>query len=186
MTRIILTGTACAGKSTLLNTLTKKGYQTFEEAETPLVEELKDKFGNEEAKQLILGNYTEFKRKVGERQKVIDATPINGKPVFYDRSAICYIGYCNLRNANVPENLIDLASKTNPGYVFFLDRLSHFNEQKEKGKFMTEMEADKLAGLIKHEYALRGIELIIVPEFSLQKDINLSRRIEHIEKYCTG
>lgn len=183
MTQIILTGTACAGKSTLLDVLAKRGYQTFEEAETPLVLQLKDELGPEETKRWILENYTEFKRRVGEKQREIYSIPTNGKSAFYDRSAICYIGYCNLRNAETPENLIELASQTNPSQVFFLDRLSEFNGRKETGRFMSETEANKLADLIENEYRIRGIDIIRVPEFSPQIDVNLAKRVEYIEKY---
>jgi len=182
MTKIILTGTSCAGKSTLLVSFAEKGYQTCEEAETPLVCKLKEELGLEGAKQWILGNYTEFKRRVGERQKEIDSTSTNGKHVFYDRSAICYVGYCQLRNAETPQNLVELASQTYPDYVFFLDRLVQFNERKAEGRFMTESEASKLADLIEQEYTARGIELVRVPEFSPQMDINLAERVKYIER----
>lgn len=186
MTQIILSGTACAGKSTLLDALTKKGYRTFPEAETPLVQRLKTELGPEEAKKWILGNYTEFKRRVGEIQREIYSVPTNGKPVFYDRSAICYIGYCNLRNAQTPKNLVELASQINPKHVFFLERLAHFNERKETGRFMSESEANRLADLIEHEYRTRGIDLIKVPEFSTEKEINLVKRVEYIERVLTN
>ena len=186
MMKMMLTGTACAGKSTLLDALAKKGYQTFAEAETPLVQELKDNLGPDEAKKWILENYTEFKRRVGNRQKEIYSISVDGQPAFYDRSAICYIGYCKLRNAQTPENLLELASQTNPSHVFFLDRLAHFNERKETGRFMSETEANKLADLIEYEYRLRGIELIRVPEFSPRMDSNLAKRISYIESILTN
>lgn len=90
MSKLILTGTACAGKSTLLQALAERGYQTFPEAETPLVEQLQAELGQDGAKRWIIANYAEFKRQVGEKQQEIDSVPTNGQPAFYDRSAICY------------------------------------------------------------------------------------------------
>lgn len=183
MPRIVLTGTAYAGKSQLLGELSRRGYRTFAEAETPLVQELHGSLGPEGAKAWILGNYTEFKRRVGERQRGIDATPTNGGPVFYDRSAICYIGYCVLRGAEVPEVLLELSSARAPDHVFFLERLARFGERRNTGRFMTDDESQRLAVLIEEEYTRRGISVVRIPEFSARKEENLAARVEFIERH---
>ncbi len=184
VTRIVLTGTACAGKSYLLGALAARGYRTFPEAETPIVRELRERLGPEGAKEWILGNYTAFKGQVGERQREIDAVPTNGEPVFYDRSAACYIGYCMLRGARIPEVLLELSSRK-PDAVFFLERLARFKERRDTGRFMSEEEACRLAGLIEEEYARQGVAIMRVPEFSPDKQENVERRVAHIEAYLT-
>lgn len=179
--KVVLTGSACAGKSTLLGCFERAGYLTFPEAETPLVQELRDQLGVAGAKRWILDNYTRFKELVADRQRVIDACPVNGSAVFYDRSAICYIAYCHLRGAQVPRNLLELADVTRPDKVFFLESLAAFDERRSSGRFMSKDEASCLADLIRQEYTQRGTELVDVPEFSLFADENLVCRRAYIE-----
>ncbi len=184
MVKVVLTGTSCVGKTTILEELAKKGYHTVPEAETQIVQELKTRIGAEETSKWIKKNYFQFKLMVGERQQQLEQSVVfsNGELVFYDRNAICYIGYCALRDSGTPKILTDLAEHANPNYVFFLERLSNFNERRETGRFMKEEEAIRLAGLIEFEYRKRELQPIRIPVFSNDKITNIANRVEYIQR----
>lgn len=182
MKKVILTGTACVGKSTLLNVLKNKGYKIIPEAETQIVQELVENMGPEKTGEWILQNYFEFKADVGKRQAELESN-ITADPdevVFFDRSAICYIGYCNLRNSKIPEILNILSTKQDIENIFFLETLSSFDERKSTGRVMKKEEAEMLSKLIKNEYKNRGFGLISVPEFHSEKEKNISARLSFI------
>jgi predicted ATPase len=180
--KIILTGTAHCGKTTLLNELGRRGYKIVEEAETPIVKELREKLGIEECKKWIMNNYEEFKDQVAKRQKKLEEENSTEERIFYDRSAICYIAYCKLRGSRIPASLTKL-SEEKPGLALFLESIGNFDERRESGRFMTKEESKKLARLILEEYKTRGIKIIRIPVFSNDEQKNISLRIEEIEKH---
>ena len=184
MRRIILSGTSYAGKSGLLSGFEKAGYKVVPESETQVVQELVKKLGSEATRKWIRENYYEFKKLVGERVAEVEKTINVGKDevVIFDRSAICYIGYCHLRNSKAPQILEELSKKLTGADVLFLDALGSFDERKTEGRIMTKEEAQNLTELIKLEYEKRGFKLIPIPEFYPDEERNVQARIKHIQK----
>ena len=138
MRQIVLSGTSHAGKTDLFNTFVAKGFNTVEESETSIVQWLKNRYGAEAAGEWILANYFEFKSRVAKRQARLESKIVaaDNEIVIYDRSAICWIAYCNLRNIPVPPLLEELASQYKFEHVFFCEMLPNFNERREEGRVM--------------------------------------------------
>lgn len=182
MKKIIITGSPCAGKTTLVDSLKERGYKTIPEADTIIVQDLKKKIGTEQAGKWLLANYYKFKQKVGEKQLELlqQNESSNDEIIFCDRSAICYISFCHLRNSDIPQIIYDLAENEKSSYVFFLEELFVFDERKDTGRVMKEEEAKKLSGLIINEYKKRGFNPIIVPVLHNEKDKNTALRIKYI------
>ncbi len=184
MIKAVLTGTSHSGKTSLLEALGREGYKTVPEAETQIVQELVREWGAERTREWIKPNYFEFKKTVGERQAQLESEVVAGENevVIYDRSAICWIAYCRLRNSAVPPILEELAVNYRFQHVFFCERLSYFGERSGEGRIMKKEEAIMLNDLIAYEYRIRGYNPIRVPEVSPNKELNMAFRVGYIKQ----
>ena len=184
MIKAVLTGTACSGKSALLEELGKEGYKIVPEAETQIVNRLVRKWGDKKTREWILPNYSEFKQMVGINQAHLESQIVAGENeiVIYDRTALCWIAYCKLRDTPAPEILNQLSKNNDYQYVFLCEMLSSFDERRDEGRVMTKEEAFRLKGLIIDEYRSRKYNLIPVPENSLNEVDNLPYRVNFIKE----
>jgi len=181
MHKIILTGPPFAGKTEVLKELARRKYQTVDEAETPFRESYNKIYGPDETQRFILDNYTGFKTVVGNRQLILrNAVREQSGLVFFDREAICWIEYCNLRKRVKPLILDQLAESESAEYVFFLEGLHNFNERRENGCFMTKEDRDQLGGMIWQSYKTRGFNPRSVIEYHTDKERNIDARIDYI------
>lgn len=181
--RIVLTGTAHAGKTSLLGALAAAGYQTLPEAETSVMGDLVRELGSPDAaRDWSRANYAAQKARVAEKQRELYAAAPPGGLRFEDRSAVCYLAYCRLRGVEPPQQLRALADTMPPTSALLLAPLPVFDERRSTGRWMTRDEAQALAGLMEHEYASRGIPLFPIPELAAGRAENLSRRVAYVEK----
>ena len=187
MEKVILTGSAHSGKTTILNILGYYGSNIVHEAETPFVSELNRRWGQDKTKRVIMNNYSVFKKIVGKRQAELDKKAEkkykDNEIVFFDRSAICYIAYCKLRDAEVPQILEELAQGETAAHVFFMKQLDHFSERRDTGRFMKKEEAEKLDYLIRQEYENRGFKLVYVEPFPDDMQESIRSRFNFIRDY---
>ena len=187
--RVVLTGTTYSGKTDLLKALGKEGYYIMLEAETPIVQRLNERFGQERTRQLILGDYSRFKSIVGQRQARLESRIVaaDNPIVIQDRSAIDWIAYCKLRNAKVPHIFEELAEQYDFKHVFFCEMLSNFDERREEGRVMTREEATGLNELIEIEYKTRGYRPIPVKEIHIgKKEENIAARVAYIKHFLSS
>ena len=188
MMRVVLTGTTYSGKTDLSEALGKEGYYIVPEAETPIVQRLNLKVGQERIQHLILGDYSRFKETVGRRQARLESRIVaaDNQIVIQDRCAIDWIAYCKLRNAKVSPILENLAKQYNFQYVFFCEMLSRFDERRKEGRVMTKEEAIRLNELITLEYTIRGYKPIPVKEMRLVREENIAARLAYIKQILSS
>lgn len=127
--KYIITGGPCVGKTSVLERLASKGFETVSESSRIVI-------NNEKKKAEIDSSYkpiyphtdlAEFQLLVLEQQKFSELN-IKSYPVFLDRSFIDNLAYSalgKLEMNNVFSSFIETAKYTG---VFFLDRLPFYNK----------------------------------------------------------
>ncbi len=181
MYQIAFTGSPWGGKTTIIKKLAEEGIPVIIESETQLVKGMVHKYGSDGTGKWILNNYFKFKTMVAERQKVLEQEISNEKIVLYDRTAIDWIAYCNLRNSKIPPLLEELSIQYKFGQVLFFNMLDGFDERRNQGRIMKKEEAIKLNNLILEEYKSRGYSISFIPKMDLNPRIELVKK--HIQKY---
>lgn len=165
--KYVFTGGLCAGKSTTLWELEKRGFKVAEEATSTLVREAVAAGFQRPAK-----NTVEFQEFVFVKQKELELG-ICGT-TFFDRSAVDILAFCRFHNIEFPKGLEEYVSQHKYDKVFFFEKLP-FYEQCDtrcspKGKYAG------IELILKEEYKRLGYVVIGVPFMSV------SKRIEFILK----
>ncbi len=113
--RVVLTGGPCAGKTTVLNELSKLGFATVPEAAEILLR--KHRFRNS----------VNFQKKICKLQlKLEEETEPRYGLVFFDRGLPDGIAYMEMINRRIPK--LEKLSKGRYDFVFVLDRLPFRSE----------------------------------------------------------
>ncbi len=158
-----LTGAPCCGKTTLLNALGEKGFQTVPEAARIVIE-------REQANQsscLPWIDRDSFQREVMNEQQKLEAN-LSGK-AFLDRSMYDGIAYYLLDGLVPPEELLTAAQNAHYTRTFLLERNPHYecdNARKED-----QDTAKRIEQHLQEVYAQFGHTLIRLPFSSVDQRI---------------
>lgn len=167
-TKVVITGGACSGKSSIITELEKRGFIVLKEVAKEI---------HNRRKNFILINEEHFKR-----QKIIFDTQLNNeinakknyrqKIVFLDRSLIDAIFYFDFFNWQFPKAVSSINLKNKYDFVFSLEQLS-FKKQGFRIE-EDEEEAKRIHVALLNYYKNLGYNLIHVPI------MNINDRIEFI------
>ncbi|NCO11284.1 hypothetical protein CO038_03210 [Candidatus Pacearchaeota archaeon CG_4_9_14_0_2_um_filter_39_13] len=143
----VLTGACCTGKTTLINELSKLGYETIREGT--------ETYASEDSGE-------DFDRKMFEyRKKQMDLKKDKGT-VFCDRGLIDTIAYYKIRNRRVPSEFIEHMKKVTYEKVFILGDLGFYRNTSER-KMLREEQKEFEKKLI-DAYQNMGYEIEFIPK----------------------
>ena len=116
--KIVITGGPGTGKSTLINSLIKRGHNCLEEISRQVILEAK----KEGIDQLFLIHPLRFSEKLlkGRQKQFIDAEIHTNKTVFFDRGIPDVLAYMDYIGDNYPEHFIEACENAKYHQVFIL------------------------------------------------------------------
>lgn len=141
--RAVLTGGPGVGKTTVLQELQKRGFETVPEVARTIIKE---------GKVLPWMDLKGFQAEVAARQLLLESR-LNGHPVFLDRGLVDGLAY----GAQLPEDLC----RGRYNKVFLLARLPNYQTDAERKE--TPEEAKMLHEKIRTVYQHQGYRVIDVP-----------------------
>jgi len=162
----VITGSPSSGKTTLINSLAKLGYQTVPEAARVLIDEETKKGKTLEE---IRKNEIEFQKKVLEIKIETEKKLDKSKITFFDRGIPDTIAYFQLYDFDA-EDVIKLCKKLQYRKIFLLEKLPF---EKDYARIEDDEKAHKLQILLRNAYADLGYEIIDVPAISVEKRLEM-------------
>jgi len=153
--KFVLTGAPGCGKSSIIEELNRRGFQTCPEVYTTLYNESKD--------------YTVFSQPINLRYKLLDKQLFlesllkKETPVFLDRSTIDIILFAKYFNIEMPLDFIDKAKNKSYDLVFLMEPLPKQYYKVTNIRKETQEESLKIHQFFKEEYKKFGYKVIEVP-----------------------
>jgi predicted ATPase len=166
MMKVVLTGGACSGKTTLIQHFARQGFLTVPEAALAVIQELNRRLGVEEQRRWRTAHLLEFQRLIVElqvaREKAVahDARGL----VFFDRGLIDGVGYLRQAGIKPPVELNQACRDARYHQVFLLHTLSQFEPRVESGRPDTREYSLAIAAAVKQAYQEHGYSVCDVPE----------------------
>lgn len=154
--RYVLTGGPCTGKTTLLNFLGRKGYQTVPEAATIIMQEERVKGNLRPWDDLI-----HFQNILLNKQLELESKLQMFPHAFVDRGTLDGLAYFKLFNIQPPGELVKMARENRYAGVFMLDFLPFYNL--EGVRFESARSAQKIQNLLRQTYQDFGCQILEVP-----------------------
>ncbi|MCB9806028.1 ATP-binding protein [Candidatus Nomurabacteria bacterium] len=153
--KIVITGTTCAGKSTTLDLLAKRGFEVVPESALEIINE-QNAIGGDI---LPTKNVKKFQEAILDRQLEKESELTDEKNYFLDRSIVDQFGYCNFFKIDCPQKVFDLA-KERYDKVFLLEPLDFIDNRFEHESREDQLNIDIE---IRKAYEHFGYEYILVP-----------------------
>jgi len=171
----IITGPCCAGKTTIIDLLKQKGYNTTPEVAREIILEEKSK-----NKRLTLDSnqdFIDFQYKVLNKQKLYESKIPNttNETYFLDRGVGDSIGYFQNRDISIPKNFLDQIKLFEYSKVFFLELLKPEYYKQDSARKETYKEALHLQKAIFDGYKTLGFDPILV-----SNELSINQRLEFI------
>ena len=151
MKKVVITGGACCGKTSLITEFDKRGFPVLEEVARSVLEERKDYTPTHE-------EWIVRERTMYHRQLELEAK-LSGEIAFLDRGLIDYIAYAGHLIGSIPDFMDVKMAKYD--YVFALDRIPFVNDglRIESG----DSDAQKIHNIVVDAYSSNGYSIINVP-----------------------
>jgi predicted ATPase len=178
-TKYVITGGPGSGKSSVLEALRSRGYNTIDEAARPIKEE--QRLRKEQGLSYILpenDNYG-FQRLIYTKQVELEQQ-CYGKS-FIDRGVIDNIAYCRRFSTPVCDELDRFCRASDYGKVFILDSLPQKFYEQDAARDEDYSESILLGNMLADAYRDYGHNVVRVPYFeSSSKKESVDARVEHI------
>ena len=160
-----ISGGPCVGKTSLINYLAQKGFQTAPEAYACIFEESRE--------QGTLASFFADPVKLRERliykQLELESNCNPYQHAFLDRSMVDIIFYADYFHTLLPPALIEKANQTSyNSYVFFLEPLPEHLYVMNDRRGEDRVEALKMHEALKQSYLRSGYQIINIPFDSLE------------------
>ena len=157
----VITGAPCSGKTSVIDELAKKGYETVPEAARAYIEE---ELSKGRSLMQLKKNKSVFERHILHLKKATEVSLPSDKIIFFDRAIPDSIAYYKLAGLD-PSEAIALSKNTFYRKVFLLDRLQF---KRDRVRAEDDMIADKLEALLAKCYCELGYSVIRVPVTSVK------------------
>lgn len=129
---IVITGTSCSGKTTLINLLKNLGYNIVNETAREIIkEEQKKEHGSLPWNEDSFFDFQNISMKK-QLKKELKIQKDSNNTYFLDRSIIDYFAYTMHKGYSVNPNLIDILQENPYSKVFFLETLERSNYRQDK------------------------------------------------------
>ncbi len=165
---IIITGAPSTGKSSVVNELTNRGYQCYDEIARQVIKENQEKDND----LLPWKDMLAFSNEVFSRMKALISSIDNDACCFLDRSMVDLIGYMEFAGKEAPLQYAEGARKA--GYantVFYMPFWDAIFANDAQRKESIE-EAQNIDKALRKAYSNLGFELIEVPIGSVEQRVN--------------
>ena len=181
MSKFVITGGACVGKTTMINELHRRGFQIVGESARVIID-------SEQVHQDMNPTYKgifpwvdnfEFQKLVLKLQtKLEEGAEDESTPYFLDRSLVDGIAYSRVWGTPELEGLRDRIKDANYHTVFFLESLGFYkqDEQRKESEIMNEKVHEELRKI----YYELGFRVVEVPA------LGIDERVEYILEYIEG
>lgn len=160
----VLTGGPCAGKTTTLDEISKRGYPILAEGARLEIEEGLAR--GETLEQIRSGDWLQ---RVVKRQFSIEQAVPRDKPFFFDRAVPDSVAYYKFLGAEEDTVLRNALKDAAYRKVFLLDLLAF---QRDGARNESPEEAKKIENLLFDAYRGLGYEVIRVPVMSVEKRVD--------------
>jgi predicted ATPase len=169
--KVVLTGGAYSGKTTLIQHFARQGFHTVPEAALAVIQCLNRRMGVVEQRVWRNAHLLEFQRMIVDLQlQRENMLPGNAQgPVFFDRGLIDGLGY--LRQAGIvpPSDFVQACQNVRYDRVFLLQTLSRFEARSESGRPDTHEYSLEIAAVVRQAYLEHGYTVIEVPEMPISQ-----------------
>ena len=158
----VLTGGPCAGKTTLIFELEKRGYSVLPEPARLIIDE-------KLAAGLTIGEIVtdpDWLPSVVRFQVAREAEVPSDQEYFFDRSVVDSVAYYRVNGREVDEDLRSACANASYAKVFLLDLIDFVNDE---ARSETPEQAMILHGLIREAYEDLGFEVIQVPVLPVEE-----------------
>lgn len=175
--RIVITGGAYSGKTTMLNKLAEKlNLTAVPEAAIEVIEDLRNRMGNEEQKRWRKEYPALFQKLVAEKQfynENTEAVIATKGIVLLDRSMLDGFAYCKFYNVHSPGELEYLSGNCEYNIVFILETISPFENRAESGRTSNEEDSRRQSKILYEIYEEYNYKPIWIPMMPLNDRIEL-------------
>jgi predicted ATPase len=166
--KIAISGGPCSGKTTLVNELSKLGFQKVDEAAIQVIDDLNAQLGIHKQKEWRRSHFMEFQRMILAKQRELE---VNVENVVYDRSVIDTVSYLLKHDEPIPEAFDMAAKKSHYDIAFICKTLKNFDERADTGRMSKYEDSLEIMHCIEKSYAMYGYSPIFIPEWSVEKRI---------------
>jgi len=183
MLRIVLTGGACAGKTTLAHALARRGARMVPEAAMQVIAMLRDELGLEQQARWRAAHVIEFQRRIARLQQESESHALlsSAPRVVYDRALPDGIAYFRHARVEPPEELLELARQAAYDAVFVLDTLRDFRARSDSGRLDDRGVSLALRDALLEVYRDLGYVPKLVPEMTIgERLLWIERELERM------
>ncbi len=195
--KVVLTGGAWAGKTTLAERMSRPGVRVVPEAALHVIGELTRELGLEEQRRWREEHAVEFQQRIAETQSTWERAAVQpgclGPPgpqvagrlagggagldvVVCDRGLPDGLAYLRHARAQVPQALHVALASASYDLVFVLDTLSDFDPRSRSGRSDDLASSLALRDELLRVYAELGHRTLLVPRLPLQQRLRWIRR----------
>ncbi|NQU78414.1 ATP-binding protein [Candidatus Woesearchaeota archaeon] len=168
MKRTVISGGTYAGKTSLIESFKKNGFEVVPDVGFEVIKELNAELSQDGQKEFRTNHPIEFYTRIIRKQLEIEKS-FGDKTVIYDRGVHDYIAMLRLAGTIIPDSLMSLVSGIFYDLVFVCDALPDFDERKSSGRSLTKDDSLRLKDLITETYQNLGCRVIQVKEMSLDQ-----------------
>lgn len=165
--KYVLTGGPCTGKTTTLNFLGKRGFQTLPEVPRIIIDHQLSINGNI----LPWKEFRSFQKEVLLKQIEFESKLQNASIAFLDRGIPDQLAYYRLHKVEPWDFLVETARKVRYDGVFLLDMLPTY--ETDSARKEDPETAKKIHSLINESYSDLGYDVVSVPPLSVEERIEL-------------
>lgn len=160
----VLTGGPCAGKTTTIDELARRGHPVLAEAARLVIEE-----GLAAGKTLDEIRTDAFFHRVIHRASAMETAVPHDEQFFFDRGVPDSLAYYKLFNKPVDQVLRDAVANTSYRKIFLLDLLDF---ETDEARNETPEQAARIHALIREAYLDLGYEVVEVPVMPVEQRVD--------------
>jgi len=167
--KIVLTGGPCSGKSSLIEALSKRGYDTVPEQAITVIEQLIQTWGEDAFTKWKTLNTPAFQQLIFNAQRKIENQITPKECCFFDRGMLDPLAYLIHNGLPTPDTMLYISKQASYDMVIVCDTLNSFDQRKHTGRTESKTESIKIGNLISQTYLRAGFHVIRLSEASIEE-----------------
>lgn len=170
----VITGASCAGKTTLIRELEKKGYDVVHEIARTYIDE---RIARGETIENIRRDEVLFQKNVLKKKIEIENKLPKKRLIFFDRGIPDTYAYDKLNAVKSNLLLKKAFEKCSYKKIFLLGQLPFI---KDYARTETEQQQKKLHKWLEKGYKILGFTVVKVPIFPIEREIAIKKRVSFV------